>query len=111
MFRQKLVSGALAAALALSPALAFGQDQTSNQGSLAKTGAGGVANLAQMPEDMREDATNMNSRIVAAGGLAREIVVGMFHDQCLLEFLETFFVLTEFIKRESKTVSRLQRLG
>ena len=70
MFRQKLVSGALAAALALSPALAFGQDQTSNQGSLAKTGAGGVANLAQVPEEEQpDDMTELyvGGALVAAG--------------------------------------------
>ncbi len=48
MFRQWMIFGVLAAALALSPAFAFAQDQTSNQGNVPQTGTGGVQNLAQL---------------------------------------------------------------
>jgi len=50
MFRQWMIFGVLAAALALSPAFAFAQDQTSKQGSLAQTGTGGVQTV-QVPDD------------------------------------------------------------
>ena len=50
MFRQWMISGVLAAALALSPAFAFAQDQTSKQGGLAQTGTGGVQTV-QVPDD------------------------------------------------------------
>ena len=54
MFRQWMIFGVLAAALALSPAFAFAQDQTSKQGGLAQTGTGGVQ-MAQPAPDDEED--------------------------------------------------------
>ncbi len=57
MFRQWMIFGVLAAALALSPAFAFAQDQTSKQGGLAQTGTGGVqmAQPAPVPGEEDED--------------------------------------------------------
>ncbi len=55
MFRQWMIFGVLAAALALSPAFAFAQDQTSKHGGLAQTGTGGVQMAQPAPVPGEED--------------------------------------------------------